>query len=105
MTSHISAISYLSPSLEAEGEASTTEYAKQKGAEHSEDGSSYPIAVAQPSQDTQYSAPVVDTHYVEGCSDQDTQYTESMEDIQCGDKCADQFTEPMEDTQCTDACP
>ncbi|ORX91330.1 hypothetical protein K493DRAFT_304145 [Basidiobolus meristosporus CBS 931.73] len=85
------------PSFEAKGEASAAEYTKQKGAEHSEDGTSYPIAVVQPSHDVQYSAPVVETKCVEGCSDQDTQYTQPMEDAQCGDNCDDQSTEPMDE--------
>ncbi|ORX93217.1 hypothetical protein K493DRAFT_302816 [Basidiobolus meristosporus CBS 931.73] len=84
------------PSLEVEGSA------KQKGAEHSEDGSGYPIVMVQPAQDETYSTPVVDTQCIEGCSDQDTQYSEPMEDAQCDDNCANQdsqYTEPMEDTQ------
>ncbi|ORX80391.1 hypothetical protein K493DRAFT_308339 [Basidiobolus meristosporus CBS 931.73] len=90
------------PSLEVEGSASASEYAKQKGAEHFEDGSGYPIVMVQPAQDETYSTPVVDTQCIEGCSDQDTQYTEPMVDVQCGDDCANQdsqYTEPMEDTQ------
>ncbi|ORX90185.1 hypothetical protein K493DRAFT_357137 [Basidiobolus meristosporus CBS 931.73] len=90
------------PSLEVEGSASASEYAKQKGAEHSDDGSGYPIVMVQPAQDETYSTPVVDTQCIEGCSDQDTQYTEPMEDAQCGDDCANQdsqYTEPMEDNQ------
>ncbi|ORX80394.1 hypothetical protein K493DRAFT_362234 [Basidiobolus meristosporus CBS 931.73] len=90
------------PSLEVEGSASASEYAKQKGAEHSDDGSDYPTVIIQPAQDETYSTPVVDTQCIEGCSDQDTQYTEPMVDVQCGDDCANQdsqYTEPMEDTQ------
>ncbi|ORX97154.1 hypothetical protein K493DRAFT_350252 [Basidiobolus meristosporus CBS 931.73] len=90
------------PSLEVEGSASASEYAKQKGAEHSEDGSGYPIVMVQPAQDETYSTPVVDNQCIEGCFDQDTQYTEPMKDAQCGDDCANQdsqYTEPMEDTQ------
>ncbi|ORX88652.1 hypothetical protein K493DRAFT_384728 [Basidiobolus meristosporus CBS 931.73] len=70
------------PSLEVEGSASASEHAKQKSAEHSEDGSGYPIVIGQPAQDETYSTPVVDTQCIEGCSDQDTQYTEPMEDAQ-----------------------
>ncbi|ORX95717.1 hypothetical protein K493DRAFT_301317 [Basidiobolus meristosporus CBS 931.73] len=83
------------PSLEAEGEAIATEFAKQKGDSSSADDSSYPVVVVQPSQDVQYATPVVDTQCIEGCSGQDVQYMEPLTDASCGDNCADQLTEPM----------
>ncbi|ORX93277.1 hypothetical protein K493DRAFT_302777 [Basidiobolus meristosporus CBS 931.73] len=95
------------PSLEVDGSAGASEYAEQKGAEHSEDGTNYPIAIAQRAQGETYPTPVVDTQCTEGCSGQDTQHTEPMEDVRCGNDCAnqdEQYTEPMEDIQCTNDC-
>ncbi|ORX88973.1 hypothetical protein K493DRAFT_306171 [Basidiobolus meristosporus CBS 931.73] len=53
------------PSLELEGSAGASEYAKKKGAEHSEDGTAYPYVYMQP--EVEYSAPVETTQCVDNC--------------------------------------
>ncbi|ORX93481.1 hypothetical protein K493DRAFT_302638 [Basidiobolus meristosporus CBS 931.73] len=67
------------PSLELEGQGNALEYAKQKGAEHSDDSSSYPYILMQPTQDVQYTTPVIETQCVK---EQNIQYTH------CADNCA-----------------
>ncbi|ORX93399.1 hypothetical protein K493DRAFT_302691 [Basidiobolus meristosporus CBS 931.73] len=53
------------PSLEVDDSAGVSEYAKQKRASNSEDGSSYPIVMVQPAQDEAYLTLVVGIQYVE----------------------------------------
>ncbi|ORX69354.1 hypothetical protein K493DRAFT_309331 [Basidiobolus meristosporus CBS 931.73] len=67
------------PSLELEGRGNALEYAKQKGAEHSDDSSSHPYVLMQPTQDVQYTTPVIETQCVK---EQNIQYTH------CADNCA-----------------
>ncbi|ORX73421.1 hypothetical protein K493DRAFT_321760 [Basidiobolus meristosporus CBS 931.73] len=62
------------PSLELEGGANALEYAKQKGAEHLEDGSFSPYVLMQPTQDIQYTTPVAEMQCVEDCPEQNVQY-------------------------------
>ncbi|ORY03449.1 hypothetical protein K493DRAFT_297456 [Basidiobolus meristosporus CBS 931.73] len=49
------------PGLELEGGANALEYAKQKGAEHSDDSASYPYVLMHPTQDVQYTTLVAET--------------------------------------------
>ncbi|ORX84565.1 hypothetical protein K493DRAFT_320094 [Basidiobolus meristosporus CBS 931.73] len=63
------------PSLELEGGANASEYAKQKGAEHSDDSSFSPYALMQPTQDVQYTTPVAEMQCVEDCSERNVQYS------------------------------
>ncbi|ORY03695.1 hypothetical protein K493DRAFT_334165 [Basidiobolus meristosporus CBS 931.73] len=67
------------PSLELEGRGNALEYAKQKGAEHSDDSSSHPYVLMQPTQDVLYTTPVIETQCVK---EQNIQYTH------CADNCA-----------------
>ncbi|ORX83993.1 hypothetical protein K493DRAFT_387594 [Basidiobolus meristosporus CBS 931.73] len=69
------------PSLELEGSAGASEYARLKGAEH-------PYVYTQPTEDVEYSEPVEETQCVEECANETEQITEPIEETQCSEDCA-----------------